>query len=51
MEMSHDMQPGQHGSALPTATMVAVLVGTFAVLAVSLWITTLFAPITFTPLK
>ena len=50
MEMSHDMQP-DHGSALPTSKMVAVLVGTFAVLALSLWITTLFAPITFTRLE
>ena len=50
MEMSHDMQ-SDHGSALPTTKMVAVLVGTFAVLALSLWITTLFAPITFTRLE
>ncbi len=50
MDMSHDMQP-DHGSALPTTKMVAVLVGTFAVLALSLWITTLFAPITFTRLE
>jgi hypothetical protein len=50
MEMSHDMQ-SDHGSALPTTKMVAVLVGTFAVLALSLWITTLFAPITFTGLE
>ena len=50
MDMSHDMQP-DHGSALPTTKMVAVLVGTFAVLALSLWITTQFAPIMFTRLE
>lgn len=51
MDMSHDMQHSHHDSALPTAKMAAVLAGTFAVLALSLWITTLFAPITFTRME
>ncbi|MCP4953519.1 MAG: DUF4396 domain-containing protein [Proteobacteria bacterium] len=47
MGMSHDMQVSTHASALSTGKMLTVLIGTFAVLATSLWITTLFAPIRF----
>ena len=50
-EMPHEMGPGmmhEHQAAtLPTGQAVAVLVGTFALLAVAVWITARFAPIVF----
>lgn len=49
MEMSSGQHHGQHVASLPKLQLVSVLIGTFAVLALSLWITNLFAPITFTP--
>ena len=48
MEMSHGMQHSHHASVLPKVQVVAVLIGIFGVLALSLWITGLFAPIIFT---
>lgn len=47
MKMSHDMPSGHHAATLSTAATTAVLIGTFAVLILTLWITNLFAPIVF----
>ena len=47
MHMSHAMDNGHSDPVLPTRKLVAVLIATFALLALSLWITTLFAPVTF----
>ena len=45
MNMSNGMQHNHQASALPKVQFLAIMIGTFAVLALSLWITILFAPI------
>jgi len=45
MNMSKGMQHTPHASSLPKVQFLTILIGTFVVLALSLWITTLFAPI------
>jgi len=45
MSMSNGMQHNHQATALSKVQFLAILIGTFAVLALSLWITTLFAPI------
>jgi len=45
MDMSNSIQHSHHAPELPKVQFLAILIGTFAVLAFSLWVTTLFAPI------
>lgn len=45
--MGHGMQHDHQAAKLPTAQALAILVGTFAVLALAVWITMQFAPIVF----
>jgi len=47
-EMSNTMQQSHHASTLSRFQVAAVLVGTFGMLALSLWVTNLSAPITLT---
>ena len=48
MDMSHSMHSGHKAASLSHAQAAAVLIGTFGGIALSLWITTMFAPIALT---
>lgn len=48
MDMSHDTHSSHKAASLSHAQAAAVLIGTFGALALSLWITTIFAPIALT---
>jgi hypothetical protein len=47
MDMSKGMQNSHQASKVSTQQLFVILFSTFGVLALSLWITSLFAPITF----
>ncbi len=46
--MTHPTKKEQHATALPNAQALAISIGTFALLALALWITAFFVPIVFT---
>jgi hypothetical protein len=46
--MTHAMKNDHHATTLPKVQVLAVSFGTFAVLALALWITAYFVPIVFT---